>query len=101
MTPTQGTRGTSEVDILNRAFEADAGGFTAPAARSLLAIHFAQADLDRMGDLSEKAREGTLTTEEQVEIDNYERAGHVLSLLKVKARQRLKRLSSPNGRRRA
>ena len=39
--------------------------------------------------------------EEQFEIDNYERAGHVLSLLKLKARQCLKRSSSPNGSRRA
>ena len=101
MTLTRRTLGTSEVDILGRAFEADEGTLSAPAARSLLASHFTQADLDRMSYLSEKAREGTLTTEELVEIDNYERAGHVLSLLKLKARQRLERSSSPNGRRRA
>jgi hypothetical protein len=92
--------GTSEVDILRRALEADEGTLSAPAARSLLAIHFARADQDRMSVLSEKAREGTLTAEEQVEIDNYERAGHVLSLLRLKARRSLKPYSFRNGRRR-
>ena len=49
-----------------------------------------------MRELSEKAREGALTPAEQVEIDNYERAGHVLSLMKSKARRSLKRASRPN-----
>ena len=101
MTPTQLASGTSDVDILSRAFEADEGTLSDPAARWLLAIHFAQADQDRMTYLSEKAREGTLTAEEQVQIDNHERAGHVLSLLKLRARQSLQRSSSPNGSRRA
>jgi hypothetical protein len=50
-----------------------------------------------MNDLSEKAREGTLTAQEQVEIDNYERAGHVLSLLKLRARRSLKPSSPRQG----
>jgi hypothetical protein len=67
---------------------------SASAARALLAIHFTPADQDRMSYLSENAREGTLTDQERVEIENYERAGHVLSLLKLKARQTLKRSAS-------
>jgi hypothetical protein len=43
-------------------------------------------DRARMEALAEKARAGTLTTEEQVELDAYERVGHFLSLLKSKAR---------------
>ena len=100
MTPARTAPDTSEVGILRRAFEADEGSLSASAARSLLAFHFTQADLDRMNYLSKRAREGTLTAEEQVEIDNYERAGHVLSLLKLKARQSLKRPSSHDGSRR-
>ena len=43
-----------------------------------------------MEQLAEKAREGTLTSEEQAEIDCYERVGHFLSLLRSKARISLK-----------
>ncbi len=81
MTPARTSPDTSEVGILRRAFEVDEGSLSDSAARSLLAFHFTPADQDRMNDLSKKAREGTLTAEEEVEIDNYERAGHVLSLL--------------------
>ena len=34
--------------------------------------------------------EGTLLADEQVEIDNYERVGHMLSLMKSKARRSLR-----------
>ena len=35
-------------------------------------------------------KKGTLTAKEQVELDNYERVGHMLSLMKSKARRSLK-----------
>jgi hypothetical protein len=41
--------------------------------------------------LAEKAREGTLTLEEQLEIEAYERVGNFLSQLQSKARSSLKR----------
>jgi len=37
-----------------------------------------------------KAKEGTIKADEQVEINNYERVGHMLSLMKSKARRALK-----------
>jgi len=39
-----------------------------------------------MEELSAKARSGTLSSDEQVEIDNYEKAGHILTLMKAKAK---------------
>ena len=42
-----------------------------------------------MHALAEKARAGMLTLEEHVELDNYERVGHVLSLIKSKVRKKL------------
>ena len=42
-----------------------------------------------MHELAEKARAGTLTVEEHVEMDNYERVGHLLSLMKSKARKEI------------
>jgi hypothetical protein len=44
-----------------------------------------------MRELLAKAKTGTLLAAEQVEIDNYERVGHMLSLMKSKARRSLKR----------
>ena len=43
-----------------------------------------------MHELAEKARAGTLILEEHVELDNYERVGHVLSLMKSKVRKKLR-----------
>ncbi len=37
-----------------------------------------------------KAKKGTLTVKGKVDIDNYERVGHLLSLMKSKARFSLK-----------
>jgi hypothetical protein len=43
-----------------------------------------------MRQLLAKAKVGTLTADEEIEIDNYERVGHMLSLMKSKARRSLK-----------
>jgi len=53
-------------------------------------LDFQQTDKDRMRELLVKAKEGTLTANEEVEMDNYERVGHMLSLMKSKARRSLK-----------
>lgn len=44
-----------------------------------------------MRALAAKAREGLLTPEEEIEIDSFERVGHLLSTLKSKARKVLKK----------
>jgi hypothetical protein len=67
------------------------------AARALLALDFNRADKDRMRQLSAKAREGTLSPEEQVEINNYDRVGHILNLIQSKARCSLKAGRGSNG----
>jgi hypothetical protein len=56
-------------------------------ARAILGLAFPMDDLTRMQELSAKARAGTLTPEEDMEMDNFERVGSVLSTLKSKARQ--------------
>ena len=65
-------------------------------ARCILALQFPQADIDRMHELAAKARAGDLTLKERVELDNYERAGHVLSLMKSKARKTLRNIHAAN-----
>jgi hypothetical protein len=88
---------TSELAILSRVLEPDHPPLTAAAARSLLTLGFHEADKDRMRQLSAKAREGTLTSKEQVEINNYERVGHLLNLLQSRARRALQRRRDRNG----
>ena len=43
-----------------------------------------------MRQLLAKAKAASLSADEETEIDNYERVGHMLSLLKLKARRSLK-----------
>lgn len=61
------------------------------AARALLKVHFPRPDHERMRQLSAKAREGTLTPQDEIEIDAYERLGCLLDILHSKARQVLKK----------
>jgi hypothetical protein len=60
-------------------------------ARAILGLSFPKSDIGRMHELSAKARAGSLTAEEDAEMDNFERVGSILSTLKSKARQVLKR----------
>lgn len=80
----------SEVAIFGRVLEPDQATLDAAAARAILNLNFKQADKDRMRQLLAKAKAGTLAGDEETEIDNYERVGHMLSLMKSKARRSLK-----------
>ena len=82
--------GTSEVAIFGRVLEPEEATLDFAAAKAILNLDFQQADKDRMRVLLAKAKKGTLVADEQVEIDNYERVGHMLSLMKSKARRSLK-----------
>ncbi len=63
-------------------------------ARAVLRLSFPKAHRDRMRKLSAKARAGALTPDEDSEMDDFERAGALLSILKSKARQALKEAAS-------
>jgi hypothetical protein len=82
---------TNEVAILGRVFEADEPSFSPEVARCILEFRFREEDRKRMHELSAKAREGSLTPDEQAEIESYEKAGHILSLMKSKARLSLEK----------
>lgn len=81
---------TSEIAILSRVIEPEEPTLSPEAARSILAFDFRPQDRKRMQELAAKAREGSLSPDEQIEIDNYEKVGHVLSLMKAKAKVSLK-----------
>ena len=82
--------GTSEAAIFGRVLEPDQATLDVAAARAILNLDFKQTDKDRMRELLAKAKKGTLLAAEQVEIDKYERVGHMLSLMKSKARRSLR-----------
>jgi len=82
--------GTSEAAIFGRVLEPEEATLDVAAARAILDLDFKRPDKDRMRALLAKAKKGTLTAKEKVEIDNYERVGHMLSLMKSKARRSLK-----------
>lgn len=78
-----------EADILTRVISPDDPSLNRKVAEAILAMAFKPADQRRMDDLAEKARQGTLSSDERAEADSYERVGHFVSLLKSKARRSL------------
>src|SRR5262249_50748667 len=71
---------------------------TPEAARAILKIDFPQSDKDRMHDLAAKARNDTLTAEEQEEIDSCGRIGSFVSILKSQARAALRQVEGNGSR---
>lgn len=63
-------------------------------ARSILQLSFSAEERARMHELAEKNQDGSLTVEEESELDHYNRVSTVLSIIKSKARKLLR-----NGRR--
>jgi hypothetical protein len=80
------TAENTEGAIWGRIIRPAKDGLSAEAAQAFLRLGFDQADRQKMHELAEKVREGTLTPEEKEEVAAYERVGSVLSLLKAMAR---------------
>ena len=85
---------TSEAAIFSRVLEPEKPMLSDDAARSILALDFTQTDRDRMNALAAKARTGSLTADENEELDNYLRAGDLLAIMQSKARRTLSNGSS-------
>jgi hypothetical protein len=92
---------TSEADILDRVLRPDERTFSPESAHEILALDFSPEDKDRMRLLSAKARDGELTAAEKIEINNYERIGHLLGILQSIARRSLQGRERANGNSRA
>ena len=86
---------TSDTAILSRVIRPDRGDWSKEAAESILCFDFPSMDIDQMNVLAAKARDGSLSSEELAELENYRRAGRLLELLQSKARLSLRRLVSP------
>jgi hypothetical protein len=83
-----------EAAILTRLGGPDEPELSAAAAKGILTLGFSPADKDRMHALTAKAHAGTLTADEQAEVEAYSRIGSLLGILKSKARRALKRHTS-------
>lgn len=81
----------NDITILNRLVTSSINELTLSTAKLLLTIKFDDADIDRMNELGELAREGKLTPEQSNEIESYVRVGHFISILQSKARVTLKK----------
>jgi hypothetical protein len=81
----------TETAILSRLIDPDKTNLSPEAARYILSMDFRSDDRRKMQELSEKAQKGTLDADEQAELDNYVRVGHLLALMQSKARKSLKR----------
>jgi len=88
----------AETEILSRVIGRENPDFTAEVARSILRLDFDSSDIDRMDELAEKARAGTLSEEETTQLDAYLLVGSLLDLLQSKARQTLRASEAIDGR---
>lgn len=89
MTPL--TAKNSEAAIFGRLIDLESKNLTPEVAQSILRMSFPESDRARMQELASKSQEGTLTLHEQVELENYNRVGDLLSLWHSKARLVLKK----------
>ncbi|HSG72930.1 MAG TPA: hypothetical protein VLA12_21130 [Planctomycetaceae bacterium] len=88
----------NDTAILSRALGSGNLELSPEAARFILTIELSTADQTELKRLSELAKEGTLSSEEDADLENYLHAGRVLELFKSKARIALKQTpESPNG----
>jgi len=62
------------------------------AARSILGFSLSPEDGARVNELAAKARQGALSQEERLELDEYERVAALFELMQSKARLSLKRV---------
>lgn len=77
-------------EILARVISPEQGGLPVQAARAILDFKLPPRDRDRVNELAAKAREGTLSSDERTELDEYERIAAMLELMQSKARLSLK-----------
>lgn len=77
--------------IWGRIVKPEAATLTPELARAILKLDFDPEDRRRVDELSEKAREGTLTESDRAELEEYIRVNNELGVLQSKARLSLKR----------
>jgi hypothetical protein len=90
---------TSEAAIFARLWDSPEHGLTKQLARHVLRLSFSGQDLQRMHQLAIKNKEGTLSDDERLLLDNYVHVGDLIAILQSKARKLLKQPLGKSGRR--
>lgn len=80
----------TQTGILSRVLDAQNGNLSPEAAKSILDLTLPEADKQRLSELSDLARDGTLDETTESELEDYRRVGRLLELWKSKARKSLK-----------
>jgi hypothetical protein len=83
------TSPNTEAAILARLIQIGHEELSRGAAEYLLSIRFEDWDIARMNELSEVARDGSLTSAEQAELDSYIHVGNLIGIMQSKARRTL------------
>lgn len=80
----------TEAAILARVIEVGERDLSRSAAEYLLSVRFGEHDVSRMNELSELARQGKLTPQQQAELDSYIHVSNLLAVMQSKGRSALK-----------
>jgi hypothetical protein len=83
------SRAAAHAEILRRVFDLAGHGLTRALAEGILTLNFPDHDAERVAELNFKANEGTLTENEEAELEAYINVGDLLALWQSKARQAL------------
>ena len=78
-----------ERTILDQIFDPDGPALPRKVAEELLEFDLTDGEKQRMSELAAKARDGSLTDNEQAEVKGYEHISSLLGLLKSKVRRSL------------
>ena len=87
----QSTNPNTEAAILARVIQVGEGELSRGAAEYLLSFRFGEHDVARMNELSELAREGKSTIQEQAELDSYIHVSNLLAVMQSRGRRALNR----------
>lgn len=79
----------SEFNLLDRVIASPGATMSRAAAEEVLKWGFSAEDQQRMSELAAKARQGELSEDERAEIEEFERIGCFLGIVKSKARRSL------------
>jgi hypothetical protein len=72
-------------ELLDRVFQMSSGTFPEELARQILDLRFPSEDQARYQELSTKAQDGALSSDEQAQLDDYINLNDFLIVLKTKA----------------
>jgi hypothetical protein len=81
---------SAEAAILSRVIRAKGPALSPEAAKALLDLRFADEDRKRMHELAVRNQQGTLSPDDERELDSYVRVGRLLDMLSAQARTALK-----------